>query len=228
MSSGPGDAGDREVAGQLDRTGSNSDGNLNRFQTDQVIGESRFHFAAKIVAVHGGGKDAPCIVDIQPVVKQADGQGKSSSHGTIYGIPVTRSIGGDSVVINDPKVGDVATFSVLDRDHSSSQVNDWAEANPGSKRRNSLSDAVYHGTLPRKADKPKQWIWFKDDGVEMADRNGNTLIGGKDGWKLNGVVVTQKGEVKAPGNVTAGEGTGNKVTLQQHVHGTTPKPTSGS
>ncbi|WP_238192061.1 hypothetical protein [Methylobacterium frigidaeris] len=215
------------MAGQLSRVGASSDGNLHRFLMDQGLGEHRTHFAAKIVAVHGGGRDSPPIVDIQPIVKQMNGAGKSRSHGTVFSIPVTRNIGGDSVIINDPRVGDVGIFSVLDRDHSSAQANDWAEANPGSKRRGSMSDAVYHGPLPRKGDKPKQWIWFKDDGVEIQDRNENTLVGGKGGWKLNGVEIDRDGNIKAPGEVTA-KSKGTSVSVSGHKHPSTDKPTPGT
>lgn len=225
MSGGAGD--EKDVAGQLSRVGANSDGNLARFMTDQSLGEHRTHFVGKIVAVHGGGRDSPPTVDVQPIVKTMDGAGKSRSHGTIYGIPATRNQAGDSVIINDPKVGDVGTFSVLDRDHSSAQANDWAEANPGSKRRGSMSDAVYHGPLPRKADKPKQWIHFTDKGVEVQDRNGNTLVGGPDGWSLNGVVIDRDGAIKAPGEVTA-KAKGASVTVSSHKHPTTDKPTPGT
>lgn len=225
MSSGAGD--DKDLASQLGLTDGNSALNQHRYLSDQALAQHRTHFVAKIVAVHGGGRDSPPTVDVQPVVKQMYGAGKSSSHGTIYGIPVTRNIGGDSVIINDPKKGDVGTFSVLDRDHSSAQANDWSEANPGSKRRGSMSDAVYHGPLPRKSDKPKQWIHFTDKGVEIQDRNGNTLVGGPDGWNLNGVVIDRDGNIKAKGEITAKAG-GASVTVSQHKHPSTDKPTPGT
>lgn len=218
-----GDSDDKDVASQLSLTDGNSPLNQHRYLSDQAQAQHRTHFVGKIVAVHGGGRDSPPTVDVQPLVKQMDGAGKSRSHGTIYGIPVTRNMSGDSVIINDPKKGDVGTFSVLDRDHSSAQANDWGEANPGSKRRGSMSDAVYHGPLPRKADKPKQWIHFKDDGVEIQDRNGNTLVGGKDGWSLNGVVIDRDGAIKAPGEITA-KSKGASVTVSQHKHPSTDKP----
>lgn len=227
MSGGTG-SGDQSVAGQLGLSGANHPINQHRFQTEQIMGEQRTHFAAKIVKVYNRNSlTEPCTVDIQPLVKQADGVGKTSSHGTIYGIPVPRNQSGDSVVVNDPQVGDTAHFSVFDRDHSSAQSNDWQEANPGSKRRGMMSDAVMHAVLPRKSQAVKQYVMFTDQGVTIQDRNGNTLTGTSSGWNLNGVMIDSKGNLTAPGKVVAGQGTGDQVSLQTHVHpsnGTPPQP----
>lgn len=223
---------DKDVAGQLGRSGATSAGNQHRFQTRQILGEHRTHFVAKIVKVYNRNSlDKPCTVDIQLIVKQADGVGKSRSHGTIYGIPVPRNQAGDSVVINDPKVGDVANFSVLDRDHSSAQANDWKESNPGSFRRGWLSDAIFHGVLPRKSQEVKQYIRFEDgdSGVTIKDRHNNTLSSTKnDGWNLNGLKIDRDGNLKTPGNVIAGDGTSDRVTLQQHKHAGSPPPDPGT
>ncbi|MDP4023712.1 hypothetical protein Q8W71_13835 [Methylobacterium sp. NEAU 140] len=215
-------------AGQQGLTSDNSEHNQNTFISEQTLGEARFHFAAKIVAVHGGGLEGSPTVDIQPLVKQMDGVGKAQSHGTIYGVKVPRVMAGDSMIIADPAADDVCWFSVACRDHSSVAENDWKEGNPGSFRRNSMSDAVYHGTMHPKRVKPKQWVMFTKDGMQFQDRNSNKLVGSKDGWNMNGVVITDKGEIKAPGNVTAGQGTADQVTLQGHAHGTSGPPTPGS
>lgn len=227
MSSGSGS--DQFIAGQLGLSDRNHPINEHRLQTEQIIGEQRTHFAGKIVAVHNRNSlTEPCTVDVQPLVKQMDGIGKASSHGTIYGIPVPRNQSGDSVVVNDPQVGDTANFSVFDRDHSSSQANDWKEANPGSYRRGMMSDAVMHAVLPRKSQQVKQYIRFTDDGVELVDRNGNTLTGSSSGWNLNGVIIDKNGNLTAPGKVVAGQGTGDQVSLQTHVHASGPAPTPGT
>lgn len=235
MSWGAGGSGDSEgYAGQLGITGPNSDHNQHRFQTEQVMGENRFHFIAKIVKVYNRNSlTKRCTVDIQPIVKLSDGSGKTSSHGIIYGIPVPRNQSGDSVIINDPQVGDVANFSVLDRDHSSSQANDWGEANPGSFRRGEMSDAVFHGVMPREAQEVKQYIRFDDadggGGMTIQDRNDNKLVSNKaDGWNLNGVKIAKDGTLTAPKNITAGFGSGDQVSLQGHIHGTSPAPNPGT
>lgn len=223
-----------QTTGQQSLTGPNSDVNRHAFHVDQLDMEKRSHFTAKIVAVHNRNSlTQPCTVDIQPTVKQVDGLGKTSSHGTVYGISVPRNQSGDSVIINDPQVGDTATFSVLDRDHSAARNNDWAESNPGSFRRSTLSDAIFGAVLPRKAQQVKQFIRFDDadggGGMTIQDRNGNSLTSNKaDGWNLNGVKIDTKGNITSPGNMTAGQGTADQVDLQGHAHGTSGPPTPGT
>lgn len=234
MSGGTGGSDQQGFAGQIGLTSANSEGNRHRFQAEQIMGERRTHFVAKIVKVYNRNSlTEPCTVDIQPVVKLMDGTGKSASHGTIYGVPVPRNQSGDSVVVNDPNEGDVANFSVLDRDHSSAQSNDWQEANPGSFRRSTLSDAMFHSVLPRKAQQVKQFIRFDDaqggGGLTIQDRNGNTLVANQsDGWNLNGVKIAKDGTLTAPKNITAGAGSADQVSLQGHTHGTSPAPTPGT
>lgn len=237
MSSGAGDtggSGGNEPVGQMTVRDPNSEINRGSFHQKQIFGEKHFHYMAKVVAVHNRNSlTEPCTIDIQPLVKQLDGAKKASSHGTIYGIPVPRNQSGDSVVINDPQVGDVGNFSVLDRDHSSVIANDYKEANPGSQRRNNLSDSVFHGTLPRKAQEVKQFIRFDDaqggGGMTIQDRNGNKLVSNQsDGWNLNGVKISKDGALTAPKNITAGAGSADQVSLQGHNHGTGPAPNPGT
>lgn len=229
MSAGAGGSGDQSYYSQFGLTTQNNDVNAHQFQAKQARDEKRHHFVAKIVKVYNRNSlTQPCTVDIQPVVKLMDGVGNASSHGTIYGIPVPRNQSGDSVIINDPQVGDVGQFSVLDRDHSASQNSDWQEANPGSYRRGNMADAVFHAVMPRKAQAVKQSILFNETGVTINDRNGNTITMTTSGINLNGVIIDSKGNLTAPGKVVAGQGTGDQVSLQTHIHGTGPAPTAGT
>lgn len=229
MSSGTAGGQTDQTTGQQSLTGPNSDVNRHAFHVDQLDMEKRSHFTAKIVAVHNRNSlTQPCTVDIQPTVKQVDGLGKTSSHGTVYGISVPRNQSGDSVIINDPQVGDTATFSVLDRDHSAARNNDWAESNPGSFRRSTLSDAIFGAVLPRKAQEVKQHIRFDENGVDILQRDGHTVAMTKDGINLNGVKIDKSGNITTPGNMTAGQGTADQVDLQGHAHGTSGPPTPGS
>lgn len=230
MSSGVGGSDDKQgTVGQMRVRDANSDLNAREFHQEQFLGERRFHFTAKVVAVHNRNSlTQPCTIDIQPHVKQVDGAGKASSHGTIYGVPVPRNQSGGSVFINDPQVGDPVNVSILDRDHSSVMANDWTEANPGSERRNDPSDAIFHGVLPRKSQPIEQHFMFTDQGIDCADRNKNTLTSSSSGWNLNGAIIDSKGNITTPGNMTAGQGTGDQVDLQGHTHGTGPAPTAGT
>ncbi|MCJ2087138.1 hypothetical protein MKK88_14250 [Methylobacterium sp. E-005] len=208
----------------------NSAFNQHQFQQRQIFGEKRFHFTGEIVAVHNRNSlTEPCTVDVKPHVKQMDGAGNTTSHDIIYGIAVPRSQSGGSVFINDPQVGDPANFSVLDRDHSSVQANDWVESNPGSYRRHSMSDAIFHGVLPRKSQPVTQHFMFTDTGIDCADMNKNTFNSSSAGWNFNGAIIDQKGNFTAPGNVTAGKGSADQVDLQGHSHsGNGAAPTAGS
>lgn len=217
-----------QVAGQQSLTGANSEVNRHSFQADQLEGERRIFFAARIVKVNGGGLKSSPTVDIQPLAKMQDGLGQSQSHGVVHNVKVPRVMAGDSMIVADPVIDDVCWFSVADRDHSSVAANDWKEANPGSFRRSTLSDAVYHGTQHPERVTPKQWVMFTKDGIEVQDRNNNTLKGSTSGWNMNGVVITAQGEIQAPGNVTAGKGTADQVDLQGHAHGASGPPTPGS
>jgi hypothetical protein len=218
-----------QVTGQQALVSPNSDLNRNAFHFDQLDSERRTHFTAKIVAVHNRNSlTEPCTVDIQPTVKQQDGLGKTSSHGTVYGISVPRNQSGDSVIVNDPQVGDTATFSVLDRDHSQARNNDWKEAAPGSFRRSTLSDAVFGAVIPRKAQEVKQYVRMDENGVDIRQRDGHTIAMTKDGVNINGAVFDKDGNITTPGNMTAGKGTADQVDLQGHAHGASCPPTPGT
>ena len=216
---------------RLDDAGSASGFNQHAFAIDQALTRIRTSVVVKIIAVHGGGVGPAPTVDVQPLVKQVDGQGGSAtSHGTIYGIPCTRMQAGDSVIINDPVVGDIGTMVVHDRDISSLKANKGEESNPGSYRRFDPADGVYHGPMLNQTQ-PKQYIQFTSDGLTIADRNGNKMVMSKDGIAF----TTPDGKnVTTNNDIIAGQGGGNKVSLQQHIHmnaggtGNSGKPVPGA
>lgn len=175
------------------------------FLVQQALSEVRTAVPVKIVAVHGGGVGAAPTVDVQPLVKQMDGEGNASSHGTIYGIPCARNQGGGNAVINDPKAGDIGHLVVSDRDISSVKSNDGAESNPGSMRRHDLADGVYHAACMN-AGTPDQYVQFTDTGVRIVDKNGNSATSGPSGWTFVGDIITDD-------DVIAGG-----ISLKQHVH----------
>ncbi|SDO44246.1 hypothetical protein SAMN05216360_1231, partial [Methylobacterium phyllostachyos] len=81
---------------------------------------------------------------------------------------------------------------------------------------------------PRKSQPIEQHFMFTDQGIDCADRNKNTLTSSSSGWNLNGAIIDSKGNITTPGNMTAGQGTGDQVDLQGHTHGTGPAPTAGT
>ncbi len=129
--------------GQAGLTAASSDLNALTFLIRQELSKVRTNVPVKIVAVHGGGVGAAPTVDVQPLIKQTDGQGNSTDHGIIYNIPVSRSQGGGSAIINDPKVGDIGHMSISDRDTSALKANQGKTSTPGSQRMHDMSDGIY-------------------------------------------------------------------------------------
>lgn len=219
--------------GQQGLTDAGSDFNRHSFAIKQELGNVRTGMPVKVIAVHGGGIGAAPTVDVQPLINQIDGQGNSTPHGTIFGIPVSRSQGGGNAIINDPVAGDVGWMAVSDRDISSLKANAGAQSNPGSFRRFSPSDGVYHGAILNPAN-PTQYVAFTATGIVIFDKNGNTITMGPSGINMNGVVIDNAGNLSVPGNitvqggVTGGAGGPDSVTLQHHTHGGGSQPTPGT
>src|ERR1035437_3872592 len=93
------------------------------FMIKQALGRVHTMIPVKVVKVYGGGV-APCgTVDVTPQINQTDGVGTKLEHGTIYGIPWSRSQGADNVIINDPVKDDIGTLVVSHRDISSLKAN---------------------------------------------------------------------------------------------------------
>lgn len=191
--------------------------NRNVFLIRQELGRVRTTHPVKVVAVHGGGLTGPPTVDVQYLVHQTDGQGNSTPHDTIYGILAPRSGNANYQVICDPKVGDLGQISVCDRDISSVKAN-AAAANPGSYRRFDPSDAIYHGGVWSGAN-PTQYIMFTDAGVTIVDKFGNTIVTSNGRTTVTTPIFKVVGEIQATGNVTAGQGGGDQVDMQNHKHG---------
>ena len=143
------------------------------FHIHQAMGLARTGTPVKVVKVHGGGVGPPPTVDVLPLVNQIDGLGKATKHDTVYGISVQRLQAGKSVIIADPVVGDIGWLAAGDRDMSAVKVT-GKQSNPGSFRRHSLSDGVYHPGIINPGN-PNQWIQFKTTGIVIHDVNGNEI-----------------------------------------------------
>jgi hypothetical protein len=214
--------------GQLGTQSRTSDFNAHDFQVQQRQGEMRTLMPVQVVEVHGGGTDgAPPTVDLKPLVKMRNAASESQSHGTLYGIPCMRLQRGKSAIIMDPVKGDIGFMAIADRDISSLKQNKGQESAAPTNRRHHPMDGIYMGQILN-SSKPEQFFHFHDDGVSFKDKHDNKFSTSDAGFDFNGVKITKKGEVKAPGNVTAGDGTSDKVTLQQHKHPSTDKPTPGT
>ena len=215
------------------------------FIVRQALGKVRTGVVVKVLAVHGGGVGVAPTVDVQPVVNQIDGIGTATAHGKIFNVPVARIQGGTNAIIIDPQVNDIGLMVVSDRDISAAKANNGAVSNPGSYRRHNLADGSYIGALLMPGT-PNQYIIINTAGIKivdshgnviqttsagitMTDANSNSIAMGSSGINLNGVVIDQSGNIKAPGGVTAGFGGADSVTLQHHVHtGNNIVPTPGT
>lgn len=210
---------DTSGVGQQGVSDAASDHNQTHYLLRQHLGDVRTSVPVKVIAVHGGGVGPPPTVDVQVVIKQMDGAGNVFSHGTIYGIPCTRSQAGNCVIINDPQIGDTGLMSVSDRNMSSLIANNGQESQPGSYRRHDLADGVYHGPMLNQQT-PQHYIQFdKDQGITI-----NSPVA----LDYNGVKIDKDGNITTPGNITAGFGTTDSVTLLRHTHSGTSQPTPGT
>jgi len=202
--------------------------NTRDFHIQQVLASTRIALPVKIVkapydkngnAIPPGTVGPIGFVDVQPLVNQIDGYGNATPHGTIYKIPYFRYQSALGAVISDPVVGDIGEIIVHDRDTSVVRAT-GAQANPGSRRKSDLADGVYHGQLI--AATPAQYLTFTSDGLKIADKNNNsiTMANNLITIKIGNATYTldQNGNFKASGNIVAGQGGSDQVTLQNHTH----------
>lgn len=117
---------------------------------------------AKVVAVQAGGTGPVGTVSIQPLVMQVTGNRKTYAHGVIPNVPYLRWQGGPNAVIIDPAIGDIGMAAFCSRDISAVK-NARAQAQPGSDRHHSFSDAMYLGGALNGA--PTRYIQFTDSGI---------------------------------------------------------------
>ena len=142
-----------------------------------------------------GGVEAVGFVDVRPMVAQVDGRGQPMPHGIIHEGPYFRLQGGTNAVIIDPAVGDIGLAVFASHDLSSVKAN-RAPANPGSRRRFAMSDALYVGGMLNGA--PQNYLRFTASGdIELRPASKVTVLGD----------LEATGDVRAAG-----------VSLQHHVH----------
>lgn len=189
--------------------------NALRFFVQQMINSVHVATLVKVVAVRDNtgatgaapGAVAPSgYVDVTPLVNDIDGEGNPTQHGVVHNLPYIRLQGALSAVICDPQEGDIGVAVFCDRDVSSVKKNvalDDPRSNPGSRRRNSMSDGVYVGLVLGKT--PNQYITFQQGGITVLDVNGNTVVLSKAGVTINDdngntVVLSKSGIVLTDDN----------------------------
>ena len=204
------------------------------FIVRQLINKISTLIPVKIVSVHAQGGVAPAgTVDVQPLVALLDGAGNASQHGIVYGLPYLRLQSGTTAIIMDPVPGDIGFIVCADHDISAVKST-GAAANPGSRRRFSLSDGIYFGGFL--GPTPKQYIQISSTGLTLADSSGNTISTGPTGITLSGTNIivsgnlqltgaiqgangaTYSGNITTTGTVTGGNVQAGSIDLINHKH----------
>jgi hypothetical protein len=208
--------------GQLRTEDFGSDANAVAFVARQLIGQIATAKIVKVVAVHAGSGTEAGTVDVQPLVKQTDGNGYAVSHGTVFGLPYFRLQAGPWAIIAEPAAGDTGLIICADRD-SSSVVRSGGEATPPSRRRYNIADGIYFGGIGLFNAAPQASFQFNSDGTfTLSDQSGNVLKTTSSGFELTGNLAVT-GDVTATGAVAAGQG-GAPVGLQTHTHPSNDSP----
>lgn len=169
--------------GQQDPSTASSQYNHDEFLIDQILSLISTAKLVRVQAVDTGAK----TVDVLPLVKQLDGQGNATSHGTVNAIPYLYAQAGTNAVIMDPVVGDKGIMVCCDRDISA-VLNAKDEATPGSFRKYDTADGIYLFGLPGINAAPTQWVKFTESGMELSDKNSNKLVSSSSGWEFTGPV----------------------------------------
>lgn len=167
---------------------------------------------ARVVAVRGEGLNPVGFVDVQPMVHQQDGVGRTVPHGILYNIPYIRLQGGTRAFLCDPAVGDIGLIIVCGRDISTVKATRDAAA-PGSFRQHDMADALYLGGLLNAA--PTEYIGWVGGDVHVST-TGRFIVDAAA--CVIGCDVSVTGALSATGDVQAGS-----ISLQTHAHaGVTP------
>lgn len=199
-------------SGQLGVWAGTSDFNAQMAVIKQVLGETRTATLVQIVKVTNNDEvSAVGTCDVLPLVNMLDGLGTAYKHGNVFGICYFRLQGGENAIIMDPKEGDIGVAIISDRDISVIKKTK-KQGNPGSRRRFSLPDAIYIGGVLNGI--PKQYVRFSADGIDLKDKNENTLVMDADGIKINGVLFDRDQKITEIEEATSKSG----VTLTQHQH----------
>jgi hypothetical protein len=162
-------------------------------------------------------------VVVQPQINMLDGVGTGLPHGQLHALPYMRYQGGANAIIMDPEPGDIGIAIFAQHDITKFK-NTKSAANPGSRRKFSMSDGLYIGGFLNGT--PNQFIQFiTGTGINIQDINGN-IISMQSGMTLVTTPIFKvTGQIEAEGQITARVG-GASVTLGNHTH-TQPNDSHG-
>jgi hypothetical protein len=202
------------VTGQASYQDPTSHYNAIRFVVQELFSRVRTAILVEVLSCTSNGQIAPAgIVAIQPMVNQVNGAGNAIPHGTIYKVPYLRMQGGVNAIIMDPTPGDIGLAVFADRDISKVQST-GAIANPGSARQFDMADALYLGGYLNAT--PTQYVAFTENGITIADKNGNIVEMKAGSIKMTTPLLDVTGDIHSNGKAvgsthehTDGGGVGN-------------------
>jgi hypothetical protein len=192
-------------AGARDFGSDASDLTAHSFLISQIL--AKIHGATLVLVravTNSGGVSPVGFVDVTPMVNQIDGIGRATPHGVIHGLPYIRIQGGTNAIILDPVVGDIGVAIFASRDISAVKRTRKI-SNPGSRRRNSMSDGIYIGGCLNGT--PTQYIQFGPSGIAMSSPTAILLsapvvgIDAPSGCTVTSPTISLDGNVGATGTM---------------------------
>jgi len=139
----------------------------------QVVNKVSTITLVQVKSVTNDGTNAAVgFVDVQPLINQIDGDGKSIPFPVLNNLPYFRLQGGSNAVILDPQVGDIGLAAFAQRDISNVKSTK-AQANPGSDRRFDMSDGLYIGGFLNGV--PAQYVQFQTTGITVKSPQAVTI-----------------------------------------------------
>ncbi len=188
-------------SGQAGVTNGNGRLNSTAFLIKRILAFVRTAALVRVDAVYGGGTEGIGTVDVTQLVNLIDGIGNGSDSAQIFGLPFGRIQGGSNAFICDPVVGDVGVAVFADRDISVVKANNGAKSNPGSRRQHQNSDGIYLFSVIGSG--PTQYVEFTSEGINVTDKNGNTIVTSSTGITINGVLFDRSGNVSGIAKLTS-------------------------
>ena len=207
------------VKGQQDFNTDASQYNAENFHIRQEINKINTAEPATVGSVSGGGVAKGGTVSDTPIVNLVTGTGEGMKQSPLFTIPYFRYQGGENAFIVDPKPGDIGLNVYAMRDTEAMKEGDGSACNPGSARRYSKGDGFFFpGFLNRT---PKRYVMIDDEGITIDDgaggrielKNGRLTITAPNGVNIDAPETTLTGQVRAEGNMTAGQ-----ISMQGHRH----------
>lgn len=207
------------VKGQQDFNTDASPYNAENFHIRQEINKINTAEPATVGSVSGGGVAKSGTVSDTPIVNLVTGTGEGMKQSPLFTIPYFRYQGGENAFIVDPKPGDIGINVYAMRDTEAMKEGDGSPCNPGSARRYSKGDGFFFSSFLGK--EPRRYVMIDDEGITLDDgaggrielKAGKLTITAPNGVAIDTPETTLTGQVRAEGNMTAGQ-----ISMQGHRH----------